>query len=56
MLADLDKMTLRSPEWAPMPWKAGPEGEIRIAQLAQCPRGTYQLCDPDGVLIDLTEA
>ena len=55
VLADLDAMTQRSPELAPKPWKAGAEGEARLRQFARCERGQYQLCDPDGVLIDLSE-
>ena len=55
VLADLEAMTKRNPELAPKPWKAGVEGEVRVRQLALCPRGQYQLCDPDGVLIDLSE-
>ena len=54
-LARLETLLERSPELAPKPWKAGPEGEARLRQLAQCQRGQYQICDPDGVLIDLTE-
>ena len=56
VLADLEAMAQRSPELAPKPWKAGGEGEARQRQFALCPRGQYQLCDPDGVLIDLREA
>ncbi len=55
VLSDLEEMVRRDPELAPKPWKAGSEGEVRVRQLAQCTRGQYQLCDPDGVLIDLTE-
>ena len=55
VLADLQTMAEATPELAPKPWKAGPEGEVRIRQLALCNRGEYQLCDPDGVLIDLVE-
>lgn len=56
VLADLEAMMRDNPELAPKPWKEGPEGEIRLRRLAECSRGQYQLCDPDGVLIDLTEA
>ena len=55
VLADLEAMSERSPELAPKPWKAGSEGEVRLRQLAQCRRGQVQLCDPDGVLIDVSE-
>jgi catechol 2,3-dioxygenase-like lactoylglutathione lyase family enzyme len=54
-LKKLEEMIERSPELAPKPWKAGPEGEARLRQLAECRRGQYQICDPDGVLIDITE-
>jgi catechol 2,3-dioxygenase-like lactoylglutathione lyase family enzyme len=55
VLSRLEEMVERNPELAPKPWKPGPEGEVRVRQLALCPRGEYQLCDPDGVLIDLME-
>ena len=55
VLADLEAMSERSPELAPKPWKAGSEGEVRLRQFAQCRRGQVQLCDPDGVLIDVSE-
>ena len=55
VLADLEAMVQRSPELTPKPWKAGPEGEARLQQFALCRSGSYRLCDPDGVLVDLTE-
>ncbi len=55
VLADLQAMAERNPQLAPKPWKAGGEGEVRVKLLARCKRGQYQICDPDGVLIDLTE-
>ncbi len=55
VLAELAAMTERNPELAPKPWKAGPEGQVRVKQLALCKRGQVQLCDPDGVLIDISE-
>jgi catechol 2,3-dioxygenase-like lactoylglutathione lyase family enzyme len=56
VLSDLEAMMRDNPELSPKPWKEGPEGAVRLRKLAECPRGQYQLCDPDGVLIDLTEA
>ena len=56
VLTDLEAMVHETPELAPKPWKEGPEGEVRIRQMARCTRGQVQLCDPDGVLIDLNEA
>ena len=45
-----------NPHLRPLPLGAGPEGAARLALFARCPCGSYQLCDPDGVLIDLAEA
>ena len=34
---------------------AGPEAEARLALFAKCKFGEYQLADPDGVMIDISE-
>jgi len=44
-----------NPHLRPIPIGAGNEGAARLKLFAKCPCGTYQLCDPDGILIDLSE-
>ncbi len=39
----------------PKPIDFDSEGEARLALLARCPHGTFQLADPDGTLIDVAE-
>lgn len=52
---DLQTMVGTNPRLSPSPVGAGPEGEVRLRLLAKCPYGKFQLADPDGVLIDVTE-
>jgi len=52
---ELSALAVRHPELAPRPWKAGPEGEARHLLLSECTNGAFQLSDPDGVLVDVTE-
>jgi catechol 2,3-dioxygenase-like lactoylglutathione lyase family enzyme len=44
-----------NPHLRALPLGAGTEGAARLKLFAKCPCGTYQLCDPDGILIDLSE-
>jgi len=44
-----------NPHLRALPLGAGNEGAARLKLFAKCPCGTYQLCDPDGILIDLSE-
>lgn len=53
--ADLKRVVSRNSYLAPRPVGAGPEGEVRLKLLATCRYGRYQLADPDGVLIDVSE-
>ncbi len=45
-----------NPHLGPLPLGTGSEGAARLELFAKCPRGSYQLSDPDGTLIDLAEA
>jgi len=49
---DLQTLVKRNPALAPKP--GGTEGEIRLSLLAKCKHGQFQLCDPDGVPIDVS--
>jgi predicted enzyme related to lactoylglutathione lyase len=40
---------------APKPIDFDSEGAARLALLAKCPHGSFQLADPDGTLIDVAE-
>ncbi len=42
-----------NPHIAPRPIDFNDEGRARLALLARCPLGDYQLADPDGTLIDV---
>ncbi len=53
---DLDQLMESRPELFPTTTKASTEGEIRMQLLATCSHGEFQLCDPDGVLLDVAEA
>jgi predicted enzyme related to lactoylglutathione lyase len=53
---DLDDLMESRPEWFPSSPKDGTEGARRMEMLATCARGELQLCDPDGVLLDVAEA
>ena len=49
---DLQALVERNPALAPK--LGGTEGEIRLSLLAKCKHGQFQLCDPDGVPIDVS--
>ena len=51
---DLQALVKRNPALAPKP--GGTEGDIRLNLLAKCKHGQFQLCDPDGVPIDVSAA
>jgi hypothetical protein len=53
---DLDDLMESRPEWFPTSAKDSTEGARRMEMLATCARGELQLCDPDGVLLDVAEA
>jgi catechol 2,3-dioxygenase-like lactoylglutathione lyase family enzyme len=44
-----------NPHLRPLPLGTGAEGAARLQLLAKCPRGSHQIADPDGILIDLAE-
>jgi hypothetical protein len=52
---DVEALSVEYPESAPRPMKPGSEGEARLKLFTQCKYGEYQLADPDGVLIDVSE-
>jgi catechol 2,3-dioxygenase-like lactoylglutathione lyase family enzyme len=54
--ADLQRVADRNPLIAPLPIGRGPEGQRRLELFQRCPLGKYHLADPDGVLIDVSEA
>ncbi|HEY7065010.1 MAG TPA: VOC family protein [Chloroflexota bacterium] len=45
----------RSPYLRPMELGGGDEEEARVRLLRTCRHGQYQLCDPEGVLLDVVE-
>lgn len=51
----IEELYKRNPRLSPGPIGAGPEGEVRRELFAKCKFGQFQLSDPDGVLIDVTE-
>ena len=51
----LQTMVGTNPRLSPSPVGAGPEGQARLKLFSKCPYGKFQLADPDGVLIDVTE-
>jgi predicted enzyme related to lactoylglutathione lyase len=54
---DLDTLIGRNPRLSPSPVGAGPEGSARLKLFeASCPFGKFHLADPDGVLIDVSDA
>jgi catechol 2,3-dioxygenase-like lactoylglutathione lyase family enzyme len=53
--ADLEALAARIPALGPRPFKGGAEGSARLKLLTTCRYGQYQLADPDGVLIDVSE-
>ena len=44
-----------NPHLRPQPLGAGKEGAARLALFAKCAHGSWQLADPDGILIDVAE-
>ncbi len=52
---DIQALTGKNPSLSPGPIGAGPEGEARLRLFSSCKLGQYQLADPDGVLIDISE-
>jgi predicted enzyme related to lactoylglutathione lyase len=54
---DLETLIGRNPRLSPSPVGGGPEGAARLKLFtASCPFGKYHLADPDGVLIDVSDA
>ena len=53
---DLQELLGRNPRLAPSPVGAGPEGGARLKLFSKCPFGKHHLADPDGVLIDISDA
>jgi predicted enzyme related to lactoylglutathione lyase len=53
---DLQTLIGRNPRLSPSPVGAGPEGAARLKLFEKCPFGKFHLADPDGVLIDVTDA
>ncbi|HZT06234.1 MAG TPA: VOC family protein [Chloroflexota bacterium] len=53
---DRDQLMEARPDLFPNSAKAETEGARRMEILARCNRGALQLCDPDGILIDVAEA
>ena len=52
----LAEMAEEEPDLAPLPFPATSEGEARQRLLSGCRYGQAQLADPDGVLLDVSEA
>jgi predicted enzyme related to lactoylglutathione lyase len=52
---DLEALAERNPYLAPLPLRKGAEGQARHKLLMGCARGSFQLADPDGVLLDVSE-
>ncbi len=53
--ANIARVTGQNHALSPKPIAYDSEGAARLALLAKCPLGTFQLADPDGTLIDVTE-
>ncbi|HET7400237.1 MAG TPA: VOC family protein [Usitatibacter sp.] len=51
----LESVGDNNPHLRPLPLGRGSEGAARLRLLAQCRCGSYQLADPDGILIDVAE-
>ena len=51
----LEELSRRNPYLSPGPVGAGSEAEARLDLFAKCKFGEYQLADPDGVMIDISE-
>jgi len=52
-IAQVEELKVLNPHIAPRPIDFNDEGKARLALLARCPHGTYQIADPDGTLIDV---
>jgi predicted enzyme related to lactoylglutathione lyase len=52
---DLDQLMESRPELFPPQPNRDHEGDRRVEILAGCARGELQLCDPDGIMLDVTE-
>jgi catechol 2,3-dioxygenase-like lactoylglutathione lyase family enzyme len=52
---DLAALVERDPSLAPRRARKDSEGEARLRLFSTCPRGMFQLADPDGILIDVTD-
>ena len=52
---DLAALAESDPLLAPRQARKAPEGEARQRLFSTCPHGKFQLADPDGVLIDVTD-
>jgi hypothetical protein len=52
---DLVALIERDPSLAPRRARKDSEGEARLRLFSTCPRGMFQLADPDGILIDVAE-
>ena len=53
--ADIERLKGTDPTLAPRAMRAGAEGAARQKLFMSCRYGQYQLADPDGVLIDVSE-
>jgi hypothetical protein len=53
---DIAAVAERDPSLAPRRARKDAEGDARLKLFAKCPRGTLQLADPDGILIDVAES
>src|SRR5579884_904573 len=53
--ADIERLRSTNPALAPMPIRSGAEGAARLKLFMGCRYGQYQMADPDGVLIDVSE-
>ncbi len=51
----LAALTAKNHHLSPSPIGAGPEGKARLELFKKCPFGKYQMADPDGVLIDVSD-
>jgi catechol 2,3-dioxygenase-like lactoylglutathione lyase family enzyme len=50
---DVAALMERDPSLAPRRARKDSEGDARLRLFSKCPRGTLQLADPDGILIDV---
>lgn len=49
--ADLQRIVARNAKMTPKPFKGGGEGNTRIKIVTACPYGSFEFCDPDGVML-----